>query len=390
MSREKGQGSVYQRAGSPYWWLRLSIDGNAQALSSKVKVVDPSGQGKDHAAAQKKLERWKFQIDRGEAVGPGWAKTRFDDLHGILVKRLELDLLTGKCRATTVRRANNALDRLREFFAGEKASRITGARIEDYQRYRLAAGASKGTLAVEALAYLRRAFRLAHRDGKVAAVPHIEIADPDNAHQGYVERHQLNAVLLRLLPEHSRAPVLVGYLTGWRVLSEIVTLQTQDVDLKACTLRLRSEHSKNRDPRIRPLSGELMDVISAQVEANKAWAQRTGRIVPWLFHGPEGRPIVRLAQHWRRACARAGHPGLLLHDLRRSFVMRLDRAGVPRTVAMKLTGHKTEAVYRRYRIVADADVRAAVLSLEHFEATSEGHQNADKTLTARVAEAEKA
>lgn len=33
----------------------------------------------------------------------------------------------------------------------------------------------------------------------------------------------------------------------------------------------------------------------------------------------------------------------------------LERAGVPRSVTMKFTGHKTEAVYRRYAIVAEAD-----------------------------------
>ena len=50
-------------------------------------------------------------------------------------------------------------------------------------------------------------------------------------------------------------------------------------------------------------------------------------------------------------------------DLRRSAVRHMEQAGVPRSVAMKLTGHKTENVYRRYAIVSDADLDSAAQKL---------------------------
>ena len=41
----------------------------------------------------------------------------------------------------------------------------------------------------------------------------------------------------------------------------------------------------------------------------------------------------------------------------------LERAGASRSVAMKMTGHKTEAVYRRYAIVSESDLREAATKL---------------------------
>ena len=66
------------------------------------------------------------------------------------------------------------------------------------------------------------------------------------------------------------------------------------------------------------------------------------------------------------------------HDLRRTAVRNLERAGVSRSVAMKLTGHKTEAVYRRYAIVSESDMRegAAKLAVLHGDAPDSRHIDA--------------
>ncbi len=82
-------------------------------------------------------------------------------------------------------------------------------------------------------------------------------------------------------------------------------------------------------------------------------AGREGRIVPFVFHR-QGEQIRSMRRAWNSAIKRAGVPGAWIHDLRRTAVRNLERAGVSRSVAMNLTGHKTEAVYRRYAIADSA------------------------------------
>jgi hypothetical protein len=69
-------------------------------------------------------------------------------------------------------------------------------------------------------------------------------------------------------------------------------------------------------------------------------------------------------------------PGLLVHDLRRSAVRNMEKKGVPRSHAMKLTGPKTESVYRRYAIVSDADLQEASRRIASPTPQEEGRKGA--------------
>lgn len=126
-------------------------------------------------------------------------------------------------------------------------------------------------------------------------------------------------------------------------------------------VRLDPGTTKNDEGRTFPFgtSPELVELLAELRRATSATERETGTIIPWVFHR-RGRPIRCFRASWRKACGEAGCPGRLVHDLRRSAVREMERAGVPRSVAMKLTGHKTESVYRRYAIVSEADLAEGV------------------------------
>ncbi len=63
---------------------------------------------------------------------------------------------------------------------------------------------------------------------------------------------------------------------------------------------------------------------------------------------------------------------MVFHDLRRTAIRNMERAGVPRAVAMKLVGHRTESIYRRYCIVDERMLREGVEKLAHWQQGKEG------------------
>src|ERR1044072_6364951 len=113
---------------------------------------------------------------------------------------------------------------------------------------------------------------------------------------------------------------------------------------------------------------ELANLLRARWEQALSLELATGQSIPLLFHWNDRGTLKEihpkaLYHRWKRACRLAGVPTRIPHDFRRTAVRNLERAGVPRSVAMKLTGHKTEAVYRRYAIACEADLTEGLKKL---------------------------
>jgi integrase len=353
-----------KRTGQPktvdVWWVEYFHRGRQHRESShstsRTDAVDL-------------LKKRLGEIGRGRLIGPNVEKTTFEQLKAMLIA----DYKSNGRRSLD--RAEDAVQHLATFFAETRAVDITTDRVLAYTAFRREEKAGNATINRE-LAALKRMFRLGEQACKVAQRPHIHMLEERNARKGFFEEDDFRAVL-RELPEALRPIFEVAYLTGWRIKSEILSRQWQHVDFRAGWLRLEPGETKNGDGRMFPLGATLRAVLERQREETEALAVKTGRIVPWIFHR-NGRPIRSLRRAWTTACLRAGFaqvvcerprkvrvPGIP-HDFRRTAVRNLERAGVPRSAAMKMVGHKTEAIYRRYAIADEGMLRDAAAKLEQL------------------------
>ena len=144
-------------------------------------------------------------------------------------------------------------------------------------------------------------------------------------------------------------------------------------------VRLEPDTTKNDAGRLCPFGvlPELANLIRAQWVKALSLERATGQPVPTVFHWNDRGMIEpihpkALCHRWKGACRLAGVRTRIPHDFRRTAVRNLERAGVPRSVAMKLTGHKTEAAYRRYAIVCEADLTEGLKKLAVLEQSLRG------------------
>lgn len=234
---------------------------------------------------------------------------------------------------------------LETFFGDVKASQITTSSIRAYQAHRQSEGAKPATINVE-LALLQRGFSLARQDGGIEAGPTFPRLTENNARKGFFERAEMETIA-RFCPEHLQSLVRIAYFTGWRKM-ELLTRQWRHVD--EGWLRLDPGETKNGEGREFPLIAEVKEALALQRVFVDALQVQFNRVIPWVFPDMNGNPITHFWFDWDRARKLAKMEHRVFHDFRRSAVRNLEQAGVPRSAAMSLVGHKTQAMYTRYAI----------------------------------------
>jgi integrase len=338
---------THQQKIAAVWWIEFWRTGRQYRESSKSRKASD---------ARKLLKQRLGEMASGQFVDRDVAQTTFDDLGQLLRNDYEKN-------GRDVRHLDTVLKRLGASFTALRAVDITTAKLSAYQAEQKRAGYANATINRE-MAALKRAFRLGHRAGQIAVVPHIDMLEEDNVRKGFFEPEQLET-LLQHLPDYLQPVFRVAYITGWRVKSEVLTRQWRHVDAHQGWLRIEPGEDKNGAGRMFPFTPELREILETQQARVAALERHLSCCVPWVFPAPNGQPIKPYDARWRAAW-RASKLIQIPHDFRRTAVRNLERAGVPRSAAMAMVGHKTEAIYRRYAIVDEGMLKEAASKLAAF------------------------
>lgn len=264
----------------------------------------------------------------------------------------------------TLRTLHFRLNPLKEAFGNRRAVDVSETQVERYKADRLADNRAPATVNRE-LAALKKAFHLGVRHKRLSAtrVPHIDMLAENNVREGFLDPEAFRDFAGKL-PQLIADIAGFAYLTAWRR-EAILSLGWPDVDLVHGRITLRRANSKNAEPVVRPMTPALRQIIERRWNDRLIETPSGPAVAEWVFHR-NGRRVVDFRASWDAARKAIGQPTLRLHDFCRSAIRNMDRAGVSESVGMKASGRKTNAIYKRYRIVDEQDVREA---WERTEAT---------------------
>jgi integrase len=337
--RSYGNGRVFLR-GRIY---HVAYCRNGHEFSETANTID-------EAKARKFLAKRLADIEKPDFVGPAQKRLTLEDLE----KEIEADYQRhGKRSIDTVR---HCLKPVKEFFKYDRLIEITRPKIQTYQTERLKAGMARATVNRE-VRYLLRGFRLLVDGGRLSSIPRVGMLQGEAVREGFLNKAEFEAVAARLKPD-VRDLVRFLYNSAWRS-GEALKLEWNKVDLDDWIVRLTRKNEKTKHPRTLPLVGELREVIENRVKAR--WPD-----CPYVFHR-DGKPIKSFRRAFKAACKDEGLAGILPHDMRRSAIRNFRKAGISESDGMKISGHRTNSVYKRYDIVDEQDQRRAMERAQEFQ-----------------------
>jgi integrase len=344
--RRRGQGRTFQRGDK--WWISYYAPDSETGHS--VEYRESAGDTEKEAnklLTQRLREVAAHKLGLRMFQGPRQERVMVEEL----LKDLETDYqMRGR---NSLPQLKSHLKHVRDYFGLDRALAVTTDRITQYIVARQRDKAAPATINREVEA-LQSGFSLAAKANppKLAFLPHFPSLPEQNARQGFFERGEFNAVMEKLEDQDVRDFCEWFYFTGMRP-KEIKSLTWADFSRDTCTIKLQGKDAKTGNPRSIAMEGPLRRIIERRIQARRLDC-------PFIFHR-KGARMGEFRKTWKTACKEAGLTGKLVYDFRRTAVRNMTKAGVPRNIAMKISGHRTEAVFERYNIGTDEDIREAIV-----------------------------
>jgi integrase len=350
--RERGEGGLFLIKGSPIWYTK--VKGRRKSTGTRIK--------------EEAKHILKARLGRellGIADPADLRRITYEDARAALIADYKnnerASLKTLKDGTLTV----DGMKYVDKFFAGRPVVDISRDDVQSFIESRRRDGAAPATINRNT-ALLHRMLELLALDNQHLHIPEFQKLREPKARQGFCEREDFTKLFDAIgttatdNPELLQTFVLFLYTVGCRS-GEAKLLRWNQVDLSERVIRVEDEQTKNREPREIPLADDVYERLKATPAAKR---------IGLLF------PVGCYRKAWQSACVKAGlgtldksvkvnggyglYAGLVPHDLRRSAVRNLRKAGVDQTVAMRVSGHKTVSVFQRYNIVDSNDTKEAI------------------------------
>jgi integrase len=344
----RGDGRVFLRGST--FWIAYSLRGEEMRESANTPDEDTA----------RKFLRAKMKLVHADEIGarafvtPKAARLTIADL----LQTLREDF---KLRGKLSKPAACHLARAEKDFGTIRASELTPKDVTAYITEQRAKGVADATVN-RTFACLKQSYKLAVQQETLNRVPYIQhLPEEGNVREGFLTPAQFEQ-LLPHIPADLQDLAEWAYATGQR---RGETLLLTWAMLDGDVLRIPGWITKTKKGRTLPLDTKLAAIIERRRALRQVNVNGVTEMSEYIFTR-DGQRIGSFEKSWRTACKAAGLAGTIYHDMRRSAVKNLTDSGVPRALAMKVSGHRSEAVFERYNIKLDEQVRAAMEQAEAY------------------------
>ena len=351
-----------KRKDSYYVEFRVLDDGKTLSLAQGI--------------AGAKLKRWKVGSLNRTVAKQQEALIKTDLMKGV-VKSEHVQMVTFKewgelyLSLEGVKRLRSYKDRVEivrnqliPFFGGMVLTEIKPVDVEAFRAQRTKRDGTTPCLQTinNDHIVLKHCLNVAIRRGLMVTNPAsaVPLPDPHNERDRVLSQEEWKRLYTVAKP-HLKPVLLLAYQLGQRF-SEIINLTWDRVDLQRGFITLRAVDTKTKKPRRVPMTPSVKSMLQ---DLAKVRSLTTAHV--FLY---EGKPLKGIKRAFKTALKEAKIQDFRFHDLRHCASTNLRRAGVDTATAMRIVGHKSEKMWKRYNAIEESDLLHAASKLHAYHSNT--------------------